>query len=98
MAGGMRFVPPPPAPMPLPADGDIELDEHGNVDWRATWHKELGHLQQVTSDQDKAQVDQEWYRMMLFRVRGALMAPLNPGEAVVHVPGGMPGNPGDPQQ
>lgn len=89
MASGMRFAPP-PAPMPLPADGDIEVDEHGNIDWRATWLKELAHLQQVTSDQDKAQVDHEWYRMMLFRVRGALMAPLNPVEAsVVHVPGGM---------
>jgi forkhead box protein J2/3 len=98
MAGGMRFPPPPPAPIPLPADGDIEVDEHGNVDWRATWLKELAHLQQVTADQDKAQVDQEWYRMMFFRVRG-LMAPL--GEPpVVHVPGvpgGMPSNPGEQQ-
>jgi len=95
MAGGMRFVPP-PAPMPLPPDGDIEVDEHGNVNWRATWLKELAHLEQVTSEQDKAQVDQEWYRMMLFRVRGALMAPLNPAEASgLHVPGAMPSNPGE---
>jgi forkhead box protein J2/3 len=95
MAGGMRFVPP-PAPMPLPPDGDIEVDEHGNVNWRATWLKELAHLEQVTSEQDKAQVDQEWYRMMLFRVRSALMAPLNPAEASgLHVPGAMPSNPGE---
>jgi forkhead box protein J2/3 len=97
MAGGMRF--PPAAPMPLPPDEDIEVDEHGNVDWRSTWLKELAHLQQITEEQDKAQVDPEWYRMMLFRVRSALMTPLNP-EAVVHVPGGMPNppNPGEQQQ
>jgi len=97
MAGGMRFAPP-PAPVPLPADADLEVDENGNVDWRATWHKELAHLQQVTSDQDKAQVDQEWYRMMLFRVRSALLGPINPVDpSVVHVPGGMPSNPGEQQ-
>lgn len=92
MANGMRFVAP-PAAIPLPADGDIEVDENGNVDWRATWLKELAHLQQVTSEQDKAQVDQEWYRMMLFRVRGALMAPLNPAETM-----GMAQPHGEPQQ
>jgi len=97
MPGAMRF-PPPPAPMPVPADSEVEVDENGHVDWRATWLKELARLQQVTADQDKAQVDPEWYRMMLFRVRGALMAPLNPAEAsVVHVSGGMPGNPGEQQ-
>lgn len=102
---GMRFPPPLPAPMPLSADETIEVDEHGHVNWRVAWLKELGHLQQVTAEQEKAQVDQEWYRMMLFRVRGALMAPINPGETVVHVPGGPPHgmpppqpNPGDSQQ
>jgi forkhead box protein J2/3 len=95
--GAMRFPPPAPPPIPIP-DGDIEVDEHGNVDWPATWHKELAHLQQVTSDQDKAQVDPEWYRVMLFRVRGALLGYPNPGEGpVVHVPGAMPSNPGEQQ-
>lgn len=95
MPNGMRFVPP-PAPIPLPADGDIEVDEHGNVNWRTTWLKELTHLQQVTSEQDKAQVDQEWYRMMLFRVRGALMAPLNPAETMGLAP--QPHGEPQPQQ
>lgn len=76
----MRFAPPPQ--IPLPPDGDIDVDEHGNIDWRSTWLKELNHLQQVTAEQDKQQVDQEWYRMMLFRVRGALIAPLNPAETM----------------
>jgi forkhead box protein J2/3 len=81
--------------MPLSADESIEVDEHGNVNWRVAWLKELGHLQQVTAEQDKAQVDPDWYRMMLFRVRGALMAPINPGETIGH-PHGIP--PPDPDQ
>lgn len=81
VANGMRFAPP-PQPIPIPPDGDIDVDEHGNIDWQNTWLKELNHLQQVTAEQDKQQVDQEWYRMMLFRVRGALMAPLNPAETM----------------
>jgi len=81
----MRFPPPPPAPILAP-DESIEVDEHGNLNWRVTWLKELAHLQQVTAEQEKIQVDQEWYRMMLFRVRGALMAPINPAETVVHPP------------
>jgi forkhead box protein J2/3 len=91
--------------MPISPDEGIELDEHGNVNWRVAWLKEIGHLQQVTAEQEKAGVDPEWYRMMLFRVRGALMPPMNP-EAVMHVPGGPPPhgmpppqpNPGDVQQ
>lgn len=98
MATGMRF--PPPAPMPISTGEDIEVDEHGNYDWRGTWLKELGHLQQITAEQDKAQVDPEWYRMMLFRVRSALMTPSMNPEAVVQVPGGMPNPPnaGEQQQ
>jgi forkhead box protein J2/3 len=89
IASGIRFAP----TMPIPPEIDFELDEHGNVDWRSSWLKELSNLQQVTAEQDKAQVDPEWYRMMLFRVRGALMAPLNPADGVVHVQGGMPNPP-----
>ena len=91
----MRFAPA-PAPIPLSADESIEVDEHGNVNWRVAWLKELGHLQQVTAEQDKAQVDPEWYRMMLFRVRSALMAPINPGETIGHP--GMPPPPPNPDQ
>lgn len=69
MPDGMRYVHPPQPVMP----SDLDVDEHGNVDWRAAWHKELTQLQQITDDHDKAQVDLEWYRMMLFRVRTSLM-------------------------
>ena len=87
----MRFPTLQPIPIPIGTDDGIEVDEHGNVNWRLAWHKELGHLQQVTAEQEKAQVDQDWYRMMLFRVRGALMAPINPAETVGHPPPhGMP--------
>ena len=97
---GMRFPPLQPIGMPIGAEEGIEVDEHGNVNWRLTWLKELSHLQQVTAEQEKAQVDQEWYRMMLFRLRGALMAPINPADAVGHPPPhGMPPPPptGEPQ-
>jgi len=82
----------------MAADETIELDEHGNLNWRVAWLKELGHLQQVTAEQDKLQVDQEWYRMMLFRVRGALMAPINPAETVVHPPHNIPPPPPNGEQ
>ena len=75
MMGDPRF----PFGMPISPDEGFQTDEHGNIDWRLAWHKELGHLRQVTEEQEKAGVDQEWYRMMLFRVRTALMPPpLNP--------------------
>ncbi|KAJ7507479.1 hypothetical protein B0H11DRAFT_1967283 [Mycena galericulata] len=85
----MRFPMPPPGPMPISPEENIELDENGQVNWRVAWLKEIGHLQQVTAEQEKAGVDPEWYRMMLFRVRGALMPPINP-DAVMHVPPHMP--------
>lgn len=72
---GMRFPPMPP----IAPDETFDCDEQGNIDWRAAWLKEIGHLQQVTQEQEKIGADQEWYRMMLFRVRTALMPPpLNP--------------------
>lgn len=70
MPPGMRF--PPPLMMP---DEPLDMDEHGNVDWRAAWVKELSHLQNWTEQQQKANAEQEWYRMMLYRVRVSLMAP-----------------------
>jgi forkhead box protein J2/3 len=72
---GMRFPVPPPPHLPLE---EFELDEHGNVDWHRAWVKELADLEQLTRDQEKAGVDQEWYRQMLFRVRAALIMPLPP--------------------
>ncbi|KAF8897253.1 hypothetical protein BD779DRAFT_1607942 [Infundibulicybe gibba] len=103
IAAGMRFPPPLPGPLALSPDEGLEVDEHGNVNWRMAWLKEIGHLQQITAEQEKAGVDPEWYRMMLFRVRGALMPPpMNP-EAVMHgmPPHGMPPpqpSPADVQQ
>jgi forkhead box protein J2/3 len=101
MMAGMRFPPPIPGPIPISPDENFELDEHGDVNWKLAWLKELGHLQQITAEQGKAGVDPEWYRMMLFRVRSALMPPpppppMNP-DAVMH---GMPPPPhlqGPPQ-
>ncbi len=66
---GMRF----PMPMPISPDEGLEMDEHGNINWHHAWLKEIGHLQQVTQEQEKAGADQEWFRMMLFKVRSALM-------------------------
>ncbi|KAH9938250.1 uncharacterized protein B0H18DRAFT_966245, partial [Fomitopsis serialis] len=43
-------------------------------------------LQRLTEDQQKAGADQEWYRMMLFRVRSGMMAPPNPGDPMVGPP------------
>ncbi|EGO01716.1 hypothetical protein SERLA73DRAFT_177169 [Serpula lacrymans var. lacrymans S7.3] len=85
MPPGMRF-PPPPA-ISLGPD-QFEVDEHGNINWRMSWMKELGHLQQITAEQEKAGVDEEWYRMMLIRVRSALMTPYAPDG--MHVAGGPP--------
>ncbi|KAJ7591320.1 hypothetical protein C8J56DRAFT_559505 [Mycena floridula] len=88
MMANMRFPAGPGiGPMPISADEGIELDEHGQVNWRLAWQKEIGHLQQVTVEQEKAGADQDWYRMMLFRVRSALMPPvLNPDGSVGHMP------------
>ncbi|PCH41143.1 hypothetical protein WOLCODRAFT_137215 [Wolfiporia cocos MD-104 SS10] len=86
--------PPPPQLMPPPGypplfqpDEQFEFDEHGNVNWQTAWLKELSQLQQLTEEQTKAGVNQEWYRMMLFRVRSAMLAPpMNPGEPAVSMP------------
>ncbi|KAJ7807084.1 hypothetical protein B0H14DRAFT_2609987 [Mycena olivaceomarginata] len=91
----------PPGPMPISPEENIELHENGQVNWRVAWLKEIGHLHQVTAEQEKAGVDPEWYRMMLFRARAALMP-----DAVMHVPPNMapppppppPGAPGAPEQ
>ncbi|KAK0491226.1 hypothetical protein IW261DRAFT_1436471 [Armillaria novae-zelandiae] len=72
MMAGMRF----PMPMPISPDEGLEMDEHGNINWHHAWLKEIGHLQQVTQEQEKAGADQEWFRMMLFKVRSALMPPM----------------------
>jgi len=92
MMAGMRYPPipgPMAGPVPMSPDENFELDETGNINWPLAWHKELGHLQQITEEQDKAGVDPEWYRMMLFRVRTALMPPpLNP--EVMHAMGPPP--------
>ncbi|KAJ3743341.1 hypothetical protein DFH05DRAFT_1399810 [Lentinula detonsa] len=80
----MRF--PVVSAMPMPPDESFEVDENGNVDWRMAWLKEIGHLQQVTAEQEKAGADPEWYRMMLVRVRTALMPPIMNPEAMHMAP------------
>jgi forkhead box protein J2/3 len=80
MPPGMRY--PPQMPIPF-TEETLEVDEHGNINWQFAWRKELAHLQQVTAQQEKTGADQEWYRLMFLRVRGALMAPLHPSDGVV---------------
>jgi forkhead box protein J2/3 len=96
--GGMRFPPHVP-PMAIGPDERLETDEAGNVSWRLQWIKELGHLQNLTQEQEKEGASEEWYRMMFFRVRGALLGHINPGDgSIPHQMLPPPGNPGDQQQ
>ncbi|TFY83936.1 hypothetical protein EWM64_g50 [Hericium alpestre] len=89
---GIRFPPPPMPTLPE----DLQVDEQGNVDWHLAWIKELQQLQNLTTEQQKAGADQEWYRMMLFRVRSAMMVPaLPPGELGGPPPPMPTPNPGD---
>jgi len=82
-------------PIPIVPEENLELDESGQVNWRAAWVKEIGHLQQITAEQEKAGADQEWYRMMLYRIRSALMPlpPLNPDGSVMQPPEQQPPQP-----
>jgi len=85
MIAGMRYPPPIPGPIPgIPLSPDEGQEVHGNVDWRLAWVKEIGHLQQITEEQEKAGADPEWYRMMLYRVRNALMPPPAMNPEVMH--------------
>lgn len=72
----MRLPFPPAGPMPISPEEN--MDENGQVNWRVAWLKEIEHLQQVTTEQEQAGVDPAWYMMMLFRLRGALMPPIDP--------------------
>jgi forkhead box protein J2/3 len=84
------MMPPPGLIAPFPEDA-FDVDEHGNIDWHRTWKKELAQLLQVTEQQEKAGADQEWYKMMLWRLKSAFMPPpMQHGDAVVHVPGPPP--------
>lgn len=90
---GMRY---PPMPIISP-DEHLPTDEHGNVDWRLTWHKELSDLQQHTAEQDKNNAAQEWYRVMFFRLRSGLMATYDP-TGPFPAPGAPHGLPHEPQE
>ncbi|EIW82258.1 hypothetical protein CONPUDRAFT_122988 [Coniophora puteana RWD-64-598 SS2] len=87
-AEGMPRYPP---AIPITPDGTYEVDENGNINWRLSWHKELGHLQQITAEQEKNGVAEEWYQAMLFRLRMSLWGPPPP-------PPPGPGAPGYAQQ
>jgi len=79
--------PPPPMLHPAPFPENFEVDEHGNIDWQACWKKELSQLLQVTEEQEKAGADQEWFKLMLWRLKTAFMpAPMQPGDQVMHGP------------
>ncbi|KAF5393768.1 hypothetical protein D9757_000263 [Collybiopsis confluens] len=82
LMASMRFPAMPVGALPMSPDETFDLDENGNVDWRLAWLKEIGHLQQVTAEQEKAGADPDWYRMMLIRVRTALMTPMMNPEAL----------------
>ncbi|KZW00242.1 hypothetical protein EXIGLDRAFT_797815 [Exidia glandulosa HHB12029] len=61
--------------MVMPASGDgmvVEMDENGEYIWRNIWYNELIRLRIWTAEQEKHGVDQDWYRIILFRVRTAL--------------------------
>lgn len=78
-------------------DEQIPLDERGNPDWAQVWRKELAGLLQISEEQDKAGMDPEWYRQMLFRVRYGMLLPVpmfNPAD-LGQAPHGMPGAPAD---
>lgn len=83
-----QMMPPPPGLRfpPVPID-DLEVDEGGNILWRLSFMKELAHLQQISSDKD---MGEDWYRMMLLRMRGAVMAPPPAYHDGMHPPPGMP--------
>jgi hypothetical protein len=84
MMAGMRFPPPIPGPIPISPNEKIELDEHGDVNWKLAWLQELGSLDS-TADHSRTGEDPEWYRTMLFHIRSALMpspSPLAPDVVV----------------
>jgi len=87
------LLPPPPGiPGILPpfnADEAFDMDEHGNLDWKSMWRKELSQLIQVTDEQEKTGIDQEWFRIMLWKLRAAFFTPPPP-------PAGHPGHPPHP--
>lgn len=83
---GLRFAPHPAMPI-----DNLEADENGNLSWRLTLMKELSNLQQLAVEQEKAGADEEWFRMMLLRIRGALLAPAY--HDGMHPPPGMPPHP-----
>ncbi|EIM88490.1 uncharacterized protein STEHIDRAFT_55479 [Stereum hirsutum FP-91666 SS1] len=94
--GGFAMMPPPPHSirfMPPPLNlhlEDLDMDENGNVDWHMAWINEIQQLQHITAEQEKAGADQEWFRMMFFRVRSAMMVPppFPPGDPAMAPPPG----------
>lgn len=91
MTGGPYILEDPGLSYVNPNELRPEMDEHGQPDWRNMWHNELAKLKAFTLVQDKSGADPEWYRMMLARVRGAVVIgpdglPIPPG----HHPHGHP--------
>ena len=68
-------------------EGDAEMDP---VNWRAMWLSDVERLQLLTQQQEKvAPGNQEWYRMMVTRLRQVFTDPaLNPAlqPGLEHIP------------
>ncbi|KAF7301512.1 Forkhead box protein c2 [Mycena indigotica] len=95
-AAMMSFGIPPPLSLMTPEDR-VDATENGDVDWRALWLKEIEHLQEITAQQDKLGAQQQWYQMMLFRVRSVLLAPLAPPEGELYMQPPPEEEEGEPQ-
>ncbi|EJD52775.1 hypothetical protein AURDEDRAFT_111336, partial [Auricularia subglabra TFB-10046 SS5] len=68
-------------------DGMVaEMDENGEYIWRNIWFNELIRLRIWTSEQEKHGVDQDWYRIILFRVRTALQHLVPPTDPATGLP------------
>jgi forkhead box protein J2/3 len=59
------------APIPFSDSSLGASPDHAteNVDWRAMYLGELERLKNITKEQDKQGAPQDWYRMMLMRLR-----------------------------
>ena len=80
--------------IPFLRPDELEVDESGSINWHALWRKELAQLQQATDEQEKAGAGQDWYRMMLIKVRTAMMM-TEPIPPPPHAIPGQPPNPGE---
>jgi forkhead box protein J2/3 len=53
-------------------------DANGQIDWRLAWHNELANLQRLTAEQDKLSGADDWYRLMLVKLKLGLFTSFGP--------------------